>query len=93
MIDQPASSFALGYLAAGSAVELASQVAAVIAQGGQASTLVNTADLQALIAENQQLNAQNMALRSEVVALQTHASELEAWGERMKARALAMSGR
>ena len=36
--------------------------------------------------------AANTALRSEVAALETYANELEAWGERMKARALAKSG-
>ena len=92
MIDRPARGFALGYLAAGSAVELASEVAAVIARAGRASTVVDTADLQALIEENRQLHAQNTALRLDIESLETYANELETWGEAMKARADAQSG-
>ena len=92
MSDRPANSFALGYLAAGSAVELATEVAAAIAGRGQASTVVSTADLQALIAENQQLNARNTALAADVVALKAYAQQLEAWGDKMTARLNAKTG-
>lgn len=89
--NRPASDFALGYLAAGSATELASEVAGIIARGGQASVSVGTDQLNTLVAENQQLHAQNNALRADIAALERYADELEAWGKRMEARANAKS--
>ena len=90
MTDGPMASFALGTLAVSRGVSDTAALAVKVCS--QSGTRVNTADLHALIAENQQLRAQNMALRSELATLETYASELEAWGERMKARALAKSG-
>lgn len=90
MTNGPIASFALGTLAVSrSASETAALAVAVF---NPAKTSVNTADLHALVAENRELHAQNMALKSELAALGTYASELEAWGERMKTRALAKSG-
>ena len=90
MTDGPIASFALGTLAVSRGVS--DTAALAVAVCNPSGTRVNTADLHAVIAENQQLHAQNMALRSELAALETHVNELEAWGERMKARALAKSG-
>ena len=87
MTDGPIASFALGTLAVSRGVSDTAALAVKVCS--QSGTRVNTADLQALIEENRQLHAQNMALKAEVAALETYASQLGAWGERMKARALA----
>ena len=89
MTNGPIASFALGTLAVSRGVsDTAALAVTVCSPSGMRD---NTADLLAVIAENQQLHAQNMALKSELAALETYARELEAWGERMKARALAKS--
>ena len=87
MSDDPIAGFALGCLAASRGVSETAALAVAVCN--RSATRVNTADLHALIEENRQLHAQNMALRAEIAALETYASQLGAWGERMKARALA----
>ena len=89
MTDGPIASFALGTLAVSRGVS--DTAALAVAVCNRSATSLNTADLQALIAENRQLHAQNRALRSDLDALENYTNELEAWGERMKARASAQS--
>jgi hypothetical protein len=88
--DGPIASIALGTLAVSRGVS--DTAALAVAVCNPSGTRVNTADLHALIVENQQLHAQNMALRADIAALESYASKLEAWGETMKARADAQSG-
>jgi hypothetical protein len=90
VMDGPIASLALGILAGSRG---ASETAALaVAACNPSGTRVNTADLHALIAENQQLHAENMALRADIAALESYANKLETWGETMKARADAQSG-
>ena len=92
MSDRPASSFALGYLAAGSAAELAGEVASVIARRGNPATTLSTADLNAILADNESLRAQNLALKADVAAFKAYAKELEVWGDSVLAQLKARSG-
>ena len=89
MTDGPIASFALGTLAVSRGVSETAALAVAVCN--RTVTSVNTADLQALIAENQQLHAQNSALRADIAALETYADEVEAWGKRMEARVNAKS--
>lgn len=89
MSDDPIAGFALGCLAASRGVS--DTAALAVAVCNRPFTSVYTANLQALIAENQLLHAQNSALRADVAALEAYANELEAWGKRMEARVNAKS--
>ncbi len=78
MVDHPASSFALGYLAAGSATELANDVAMTIVHGRWTAPV--QVDMNALWAENQALRNHIAYLQSENSRIQKYADELRAWG-------------
>ena len=91
MTDHPASSFALGYLAAGSAVDLANDVAMTIVHGRretQAELHINN-----LLAENQALRNDNARLRAVNASVEEYVGRLEAWGGRLRAELIEIKGR
>ena len=90
MADDPIAGFALGCLAASRGVSETAALAVVVSN--RSSTTVSTANLHAMIAENQQLKALNTALAADVVALKAYAQQLEAWGDKMAARLNAKAG-
>jgi len=89
--DHPANSFALGYLAAGSATELANDVAMTIVHGRretQAELHINN-----LLAENQALRNDNAHLRAVNASVEEYVSYLEGWGDRLYAELVKIKGR
>ncbi len=91
MTDHPASSFALGYLAAGSAVELANDVAMTIVHGRretQAELYISN-----LLAENQALRNHNAILQDDVARLGRNVEKLSAWGDGLYAELVKIKGR
>lgn len=91
MTDHPASSFALGYLAAGSAVDLANDVAMTIVHGRretQAELHINN-----LLAENQALRNDNARLRAVNASVEGYVTELRAWGRGLYDELVKIKGR
>lgn len=84
MADHPASSFALGYLAAGSATELANDVALTIVHGGRSAQA--TVNFNALLAENQALHDHNAYLLEDIARLERNIERLQTWGQGLAAK-------
>lgn len=90
MSDDPIAGFALGCLAASRGVSETAALAVAVCN--RSATSVNTADLNAILAENAYLRSQNEALKTDVLAYKAYAKELEVWGDGVLARLKARSG-
>lgn len=84
MNDYSGSSFALGYLAAGSATELAQDVAMTITRGSRGSSVVSLADYHALAANYAALEDYSARLQSHIAYLEEDRGVLERNVERLQ---------
>ena len=91
MADHPASSFALGYLAAGSSTELANDAALTIVHGRRSAQ--TTVDIDSLLAENQVLRNENAYLRADNALLHSNIEKLTVWGDGLYAELVKIKGR
>ena len=89
MNDSPASSFALGFLAAKSTVDFATDVAMTITHGRRQPQI----DMNALIAENHALRTACAELEADNARLQRNVDKLQAWGNELYAELVQIKGR